>query len=313
MGAKVETGYIVLADISGFEAYMTSVELDHAHGVIGDLLQRLIDGLIPPLHLAGVEGDAVLAYLPKASASRGETLLELIEAAYSDFANYRQDVYRNTTCRCKACLSIPSLNLKFLVHYGEYLIQPDPSGATLIGSAVQMIRDRLLKDQVSGKSAYALFTVVCLEHLEIQPEGMQLSERSYPHYGEIRTVILDLQSRHQATLDSRRALVTPDEADLRLTCDLDAHGKDVLEETVIDWRPFEYFTVETRHLSGMYSLMQTYRLRSLQDGDATQLDVFTSIRKPKGLMRWWLKRRINRLFQADYARLGKLMASDRGS
>jgi hypothetical protein len=78
-------GHFVLADISGFTAYLAEVELAHARGVLRDLLELIVADLAPPLSLASVEGDAIFAYLPAARLTRGETLLEILEAAYRHY------------------------------------------------------------------------------------------------------------------------------------------------------------------------------------------------------------------------------------
>jgi hypothetical protein len=71
----------LLADLSGFTAYLAGVELDHAQGVVRDLLEVVVARLAPPLSLAGLEGDGVFAYAPAAHLLRGETLLEVVESA----------------------------------------------------------------------------------------------------------------------------------------------------------------------------------------------------------------------------------------
>ena len=56
------TGYMLIADISGYTAYLTSTEMDHATPIIASLLEAMVDRLGDPLHLWRMEGDAVLAY-----------------------------------------------------------------------------------------------------------------------------------------------------------------------------------------------------------------------------------------------------------
>jgi hypothetical protein len=350
MNSKIQEGYILLADISGFEAYVTHVEMDHAQGVLDDLLQRLMDRLISPFHLASLEGGAVLCYLPLGVLLRGETLLELLEVAYTDFLDHLKNVYRNTTCTCQACLSIPTLNLKFMIHYGQYIEQSAPSGTILIGPAVQLIRSRLLKDQVSQEQrAYALFTQAGLDQLGVHPAGTHMNQQTYPDYGEVKTARLDLQPRYQAALEARRVAIGAPEADLHHVCDINVsapelwewlneptqrnrwmkdrrwsaifrpggrtgigarnhcmHGRGGVEETVLDWRPFDYFTVEAHSPSAKASLCQTYRLHPLEEGK-TRLEVYTRIQQPGGLMKLIAKAQADHLFRADYERLRNLI------
>ena len=58
---SIERGYLVLADISGYTGYLAECELDHAHGILAELLREVVGGLTPPLTLAAIEGDAVFA------------------------------------------------------------------------------------------------------------------------------------------------------------------------------------------------------------------------------------------------------------
>lgn len=60
MTDTVRDGCLVLADISGYTAYLAGVELEHSHDILADLLGMVTAGLCPPLGLAKLEGDAVL-------------------------------------------------------------------------------------------------------------------------------------------------------------------------------------------------------------------------------------------------------------
>ena len=78
--SDVGEGYLVLADVSGYTGFLAGIELEHASGILAELIQEMLDGLTPPLELAGIEGDAVFAHGPGSAVARGETLLELIES-----------------------------------------------------------------------------------------------------------------------------------------------------------------------------------------------------------------------------------------
>ena len=45
--SPIEHGYLVLADISGYTSYLAGVELDHAHEILTDLLETIIDRFKP--------------------------------------------------------------------------------------------------------------------------------------------------------------------------------------------------------------------------------------------------------------------------
>jgi hypothetical protein len=55
--------------------------------------------------------------------AEGERVIENIEACYIDFRDHLLKVKRFSNCQCRACSSIHSLDLKFAVPYGEYIIQ----------------------------------------------------------------------------------------------------------------------------------------------------------------------------------------------
>ena len=62
-------GYLVLADISGYTAYLAGVELDHAYDILSDLLETVVKKLRPTLTLVKLEGEAVFAYVPESNGA----------------------------------------------------------------------------------------------------------------------------------------------------------------------------------------------------------------------------------------------------
>jgi uncharacterized protein YndB with AHSA1/START domain len=324
MSTLTQHGYLVLADISGYTSFVAATELEHAHEILTELLELILGRMTPTLTLSKLEGDAVFAYVPEAKLRRGETLLELIEATYVAFRDRREAVRRRTTCECNACRSIPSLDLKFIAHHGDYIVQSVSGINELVGSDVNLIH-RLLKNHVSeatGWRAYALFTEAALRHIGVQPEGMHELIEAYEHLGEVKTFVLDLHPRYQELTEARRVLVAPDEALLKFTRDYAfpppvvwewlndphkrqlytfqpvtfvpvsrpggrtgagarnhcVHGKDVaMQETVLDWRPFDYLTVEQTY-SGITALI-TCQLAPAPDG-GTRLHVYMKGRMP---------------------------------
>ncbi len=173
MSSTIQRGYLVLADISGYTAYLAGVELDHAHEILTDLLETIIDCFKPVLTISKLEGDAVFAYGPDSSVMRGEAMLELVETTYLAFRDRRQAVQNRTTCTCQACHNIPALDLKFIVHHGEYLLQHVRTIVEPIGSDVNLAH-RLMKNTVSqaiGWRAYAMYTQPALERMGISLPG----------------------------------------------------------------------------------------------------------------------------------------------
>ena len=126
----------MLADISGYTAFLTGTELEHANAIVHELTTLIRERLAPPMRFVKLEGDAVFCYADGASFADGERLVELIESCYFDFSNRLLDMKRETTCRCEACAAIGSLDLKFVAHHGGYVIEPEGDREDLAGPDV---------------------------------------------------------------------------------------------------------------------------------------------------------------------------------
>ena len=50
-------GYLLLADISGYTAFLTGTELEHAQAIIHELTTLIRDRLAPPMRFVKLEGD----------------------------------------------------------------------------------------------------------------------------------------------------------------------------------------------------------------------------------------------------------------
>ncbi len=231
MPANIQHGYLVLADISGYTSYLSSVELDHAHEILTDLLRTVVERLEVLLTVAKLEGDAVFAYAPEARVPRGEALLELIESTYVAFRD-RVGVARHlTTCECKACRATPSLDLKFIVHHGDFVLQQVGRITELAGSDVNLVH-RLLKNhlaEATGWKAYALFTETGLAHMGVRPADLHEQTETYEHLGAVQTLSLNLHPRYAELIEARRAFIPPEAAHVQLAMDFAAPRQTVWE------------------------------------------------------------------------------------
>ena len=159
-GVATHRGFFLIADISGYTRFVAQNELEHAQGVLHELVTLVMEKLGPPLQFVALEGDAVFCFAPEEAVPDAEHLLQLMEACYAAFAMQLEQMSRGTTCSCSACKAIPTLNLKCVAHYGTYATQKIPTGVQLIGADVTLVH-LLLKNTVierTGVRAYALMT-----------------------------------------------------------------------------------------------------------------------------------------------------------
>jgi uncharacterized protein YndB with AHSA1/START domain len=207
-------GYLLLADISGYTKFLTGTELEHAQAIIHELTMLVRDRLAPPMRFVKVEGDAIFCYADSAVFRDGERFLELIEVCYFDFSNRLLNMARNTTCPCSACAAIEVLDLKFVCHYGSFVMDTEPGGVDLAGPDVILVH-RLLKNTVSestGVEAYALLTDACLQRL---PPTLDLPrhQEHYESFGVTEGGVHDLKPVIATLQNARGHRIGSDDAD----------------------------------------------------------------------------------------------------
>jgi hypothetical protein len=221
MSATTQHGYLLLADISGYTSFVAGTELDHSHEILSDLLETICVRIEKLLTIHKLEGDAVFAYAPETIISRGETILELIESTYKAFRDRQTDIKRATTCTCRACQNIPSLDLKFILHHGDYILQNVRGIREMVGSDVNLVH-RLSKNHVTeatGWRAYLMITQPCLAHLDLKLEGVHEQIEAYEHLGEIKTINVDMHRRYDELKKAQRVVIDEQAADLYFSVD----------------------------------------------------------------------------------------------
>ncbi len=358
MGLNKFDGYLVIGDISGYTSYVAQTELEHSQAVLSELLELIVNRLKPLLRLVKLEGDAVFAHAPGQHVPRGESLAELIESTYVAFRGRVDGIVRHTTCECKACTAIPTLDLKFLVHYGDYVIQHVSGIDELVGTDVNLVH-RLTKNHVSestGWQAYALFTGRALEQLGMPTDGLHEETESYEHLGEVKVYCLDLRQRFKELTEEQRRFISADEAHRSYSYEFPvpppvlwdwltdpkkrnryfegtdwsvvgrsggrtrvgsqnhcAHGKDAVSvETILDWRPHEYYTVESKTQQNKDSFndsVSTYALEPSQDGASTRLQINIQPAHPGIRSRLWFMM-AGRFFEMTFRKLQGMMLED---
>jgi hypothetical protein len=207
------------ADISGYTGYLADVELDHAQDILADLIGAVVTALRPNFRLAKLEGDAAFTFMVGEKLD-GSMLLDTIERCYFGFRRRRRDVRQATACECTACVRIPDLDLKFVVHHGEAIVQKVAGRQELLGSDVIVVH-RLLKNDVVEKhatNAYALISQKAIDAADIDPAALGMVEHveTYDRIGDVRGWVHDLERRWLEEEARGRVFVTPEEAILDL-------------------------------------------------------------------------------------------------
>jgi len=210
----------LIADISGYTGYLADVELDHAQDILADLIGAVVTALRPNFRLAKLEGDAAFTFMT-AEKIDGSMLLDTIERCYFGFRRRRRDVRQATACECTACVRIPDLDLKFVVHHGAAIPQKVAGRQELLGSDVIVVH-RLLKNDVVeqlGINAYALISQKCIDAADIDPAALGMVEHTetYDRIGDVPAWVHDLERRWQGEEARGRVFVSPEEAILDLT------------------------------------------------------------------------------------------------
>ena len=211
-----ERGCLVLSDVSGYTDYLQATELEHAHDVLADLLGTVVRHLAPTLRINRLEGDAAFAYALEEEIE-ASMLLDTIEQTYFAFRARVRDIQHATTCECNACQRIPSLDLKFHVHHGQFVRQDIVGGEELTGTDVVLVH-RLLKNTVVeslGVRGYAFYTHECIDTLGVDPQAMEMRphEEHYDDMGGVSGYVVDLEHRWQYEDERRRVFVVPAEAE----------------------------------------------------------------------------------------------------
>lgn len=184
-----QDGYIVISDITGYTEFLSKSELEHAEDSLRGLLGVQLEHTRPPFVVSRLEGNAVISYAPREGFLQGQTLVDTMEVTCVAFRQVLERMVLNTTCTCRACRNIPSLDLKFFVHYGTFMLQHLGSHIAMVGSDVNLIH-RLTKNsiiEITGFKAYTAYTQAAVDALGIGGMCGQMTPHteSYEHLGDV--------------------------------------------------------------------------------------------------------------------------------
>lgn len=202
-------GPLVLADISGYTAFLQSVASAHAGDAFADgavpdayaILTRLLDGivggLVPPFTLSKLEGDAVFAFATDRDAvPKGSDVLVCFASCYGHFRQQVGSAKEIWPCWCAACANIETLDLKFVLHAGPFVMQEIAGQRELVGPEVVIVH-RLLKSsapELTGRGGFALVTSAAAEQLEIPLDDCTPVVESHEHYAPIDAHVFALSA-----------------------------------------------------------------------------------------------------------------------
>jgi len=193
-----DEGFLVLADISGFTAFVTATELEHGAQVTGALLETVMHRLAPPLEIQELEGDAVFA-IGADGLVDGRLVPTALMDAFCGFREAQRRMAQDETCSCGACRETARLNLKLIAHHGRFVRQVVGGHARVAGPDV-ILAHRLLKNPVDAEG-YVLFTEPALERAGVDPiaSGMQRRLISYAYLGDTPCFVADPEPGWQPT------------------------------------------------------------------------------------------------------------------
>ena len=199
----------MLFDIGGYTSFLQAVATAHAddafvggavppaYAILSDLLDGIIEAVVPPATLAKLEGDAVFVYAADDDAMpRGPDLLAWLRGGYGAFATRLAQARDLWSCACAACIRLDQLDLKAVVHAGPFVLSGIAGREELSGSDV-VLAHRLLKSAaatVAGTSAYALLTRAAVEAYGVPLDGGRPFIEVVEHYAPVDCVVYDLGS-----------------------------------------------------------------------------------------------------------------------
>jgi uncharacterized protein YndB with AHSA1/START domain len=211
----LKRGCLVIADISGYTAFFTQTEIDHAQEIMDGFVDALLARMQPFFTVAKLEGDAIFAYLPDDGYLQPQTVFESLEVLYYTFRLTQEQMHYNTTCTCQACQLIPTLDLKLVAHHGEFIINKRQE---LCGPSV-ILTHRLLKNNIveqTGVTAYLYLTESALTALNLTDllPRLRPHPESYDHLGQILGYVYDLYPAWLQWRGQLQMVVTRPEAEI---------------------------------------------------------------------------------------------------
>ena len=229
MVSKVESACFMIADISGYTQFLAGVALDHAHDIIADVMGMVVRKMRPAFRLAKFEGDAAFLYAVDGKPGvniDGAMVQDAIEAVYFAFRRRLRDIRLASACECDACRQMQDLDLKFVVHHGNFIRHRMVGREELAGREVIVVH-RLLKNGVNerfGRHAYALYSDACARAfgMDMAAQGLADHVEAIDIIGDVTVWVRDLEAAWRAEGQRHDHAVTADAAAIVIAFDIAA-------------------------------------------------------------------------------------------
>ena len=142
---------MIIADIGGYTRFIRAHRktLVHAHLVINQLLEAVINSVGRSFELSKLEGDAAFFYMT-VDGTGPQEVCRLVDAAVAVHRAFHERLARmspNTLCGCEACTDIDQLRIKVVAHIGQALFTRIKRMTELAGEDVIRVH-RMLKNEV---------------------------------------------------------------------------------------------------------------------------------------------------------------------
>jgi hypothetical protein len=211
---RFASGLLMLADISGYTSFLERVAEAHpdlasgavpvppAYDFMVTLLDLVADEVQPTFTPVQTEGDALFAMADADDVTNGgRDVLGTIGSTYASYHARIEEQQRMESDNCSACVLLTSLELKFIVHAGTFVVQQLPTRTHVAGPSVNLAH-RLLKNRVTeetGMRGYALLTDAALELLGLDPTVGATHSETYADAGAISGRIVELERATRQT------------------------------------------------------------------------------------------------------------------
>lgn len=212
----IKTGFFLITDISGYTQFLTESELVHANEILQSLFSTQLENLKSPFKVSRFQGDAIQSYALDENLIRPQMILEMVEQIYYEFKDHVRQADYNTSCDCNACSNIKNLDLKVIVHHGDFLIADMGDREELQGKEV-IVAHRLEKNcikEMLGIDAYAVFSKAAVEAAQMNEiaDTMIAHTEEYEHVGEIQVFVHNLNQAWADEQKRRKTIVEKETA-----------------------------------------------------------------------------------------------------